>query len=166
MTDKQLLVRPVGNVAKLADKFMYPVMKLIMLVQSVSWKESPQLTHFWNNQKHSRESLEHLSRKLMVAHAGISQSRNVPGIERHLRWKRYYVLEPIQKDIVWHVGWRYSDGSGGVTRLLVKRSVRVLVDEGSAEFFGISARWNVQIPIKKIGEGSLGRKAFADIPLI
>lgn len=110
----------------------------------------------------------------MVVDQGDINSRKLPqihilaGVLAHLTilggWRHYVVITP-DTDVDWHVGWHWPDGVG-VSRISVRGPVRLLVPPNFIEWFGISASTNLQIPLRKTGEGWIGDGGeFSQLPL-
>jgi len=137
-------------------------------------EEAPQRTHRWNNHHLKEEDVSHLNAGWMVSHRGDQSARKIPQIQvlagalahvtKYGGWQSYLVLSPeTMKD--WHIGWRWRGGAG-VSRVVTKGPVRVLVGPNPTEWFGIEAGTNTQIPITQIGTGKIGDGGtFARIPL-
>lgn len=164
-----LEVKPLGTLARLADAFMYPFMKLLIFLQSGSYKESPQRTHFWNNQKYSKSVIESkLDTFLMAYCKGIFEEIPAQSLFRHLYWSHYVVLQPAVKVDSWYVGWIMpGSDEAGVSRILIKRKVRMLMGPGDTQFFGIDAATGKQISLRRPVRGRLGQKGslYQNIPL-
>lgn len=167
----KLSVRAQGPLGRWVDRKFEVVMRYV----SGASNEAPQTTHRWNNHHLAEECVAHLNPEWMVAHQGDPSSRKLPrvpvlaGALAHLTryggWQRYLVLEPETESHEWHIGWRWPGGAG-VSRIKTNGPVRVLVGPGPTEWFGVSARTNVQIPIKRIGEGHIGHAGqFTNVPL-
>lgn len=166
----KLNVRAQGPIGRWVDKEFEWVMRHV----SEASGESIQRTHRWNNHYLSEAQVAHLDTEWMVSHTGDPSAKTVPSVPilagasahatKYGGWKRYLVLTPNTMSH-WHIGWRWPGGAG-VSRVLTRGPVRVLLGPGSAEWFGIEAYTNVQIPITQIGEGRIGCNGeFSHIPL-
>jgi hypothetical protein len=93
-------------------------------------------------------------------------------------WQRYLVLAPDNESSAgdWYLGWRWPSsqakfgipipGGAGVSRIPTSGPKRVLIGPGFAEWFGIRADTNEQIPIMQIGDGCIGNGGeHKDVPL-
>ncbi|MEX1112466.1 MAG: hypothetical protein WEC84_03310 [Candidatus Andersenbacteria bacterium] len=165
---ENLHVRPLGWVARLADTLMIPLMYLA----SGTIKESPQQTHLWNNTKLSSEEIRHLSRETMAHCSGdpTAVSRYICGIPVfHIPilggWRMYVVLEPVEHDQEWHVGWTAED-TQGVSRVAIRGPVRTLIGPGDASFFGVTVEGE-QVPIRHVATGYIWKHGpYARLPLL
>ena len=162
---KRLDIKPLGRWGILADRKFERLMQCVTLPN-----EQPQKTHRWNNVRFNEKDIAHLCTEFMVSYPGDPKASRVPPIPiireimAHLLWRRYVVLTPLDVHVYyWFVGWRLLGGAG-VSRILHKGPLRVLVGRGKGEWFGIGTD-GTQIPIKKIGEGELGDDAFSHLPL-
>ena len=165
-----LPVEPLGKIQKALDWLMIPVMHLLMFFQVGSFYESPQQTHRWNNRKLNSRQTQMLSEDYMVHRHGVHGSMSSPSLLRHIPgtgWKHYAVLEPRYANVsLWYVGWVEPNGNGGVSRISVKRQVRMLVGKDKVRFFGISPS-GFQIPLKEVGRGVLGKNSeYFHVPLL
>ncbi len=165
-----LKVTAQGPIGRWADRNFEWVMRHV----SGAPNEATQRTHRWNNHHLRAGDVSHLSTGWMVTHQGEPGARKLPNapilagalahVTRYGGWKHYLVLQPYE-EYDWHIGWRWSDGAG-VSRVIVRGPVRVLVGPNPTKWFGIAVTTNVQIPIIKIGEGRIGDGSpFSDIPL-
>ena len=136
--------------------------------------EATQKTHRWNNHHLKEDQIKHLIGEWMVYHKGDKKARKLPstpivsGASAHLTkyggWKCYLVIEP-EFNLNWHIGWHWQGGAG-VSRVLSRGPVRVLIGPTATRWFGIEVESNIQLPIRKIGEGVIGDGSeFSQIPL-
>lgn len=161
---RKFYVPSLGIVGRLLDWLAYPVMRLPLLTY---WSESPQLTHFWNNVRFEREKTDILDGDLMVACKGDPTApvrRGRWDLRFHFSgwlgdvfgsWPQYVVLEPESLRDDWYVGWVTKNGAG-VSRILIKRRVRMLLGPDDVAFFAIRASDHGQIGLYEIGSGRLG----------
>ena len=162
----KLYVPPLGWLARLGDILMIP----LMYVVSGTFREIPQQTHRWNNQKLSFSEVEALDRSSMVSFSSVKgTSDSHHGIRFHLPilggWKDYAVLQPTH-DEEWHIGWITRDVIG-VSRIRLSGPVRMLLGPGEVTFFGIDARSEEQVSIQKAGVGRIGHGGpYAKLPLL
>ncbi len=169
MTQK-LRVHAQGPIGRWADERLEWAMRYV----SGAPTEAPQRTHRWNNIHLKVGDVSHLSTGGMVAHQGKPDARKVPKVPilsgalahatKYGGWKHYLVLQPADEQ-EWHIGWCWSDGAG-VSRVIVRGPVRVLIGPNPAKWFGIAVTANVQIPLVQIGEGRIGDGGpFSHLPL-
>jgi hypothetical protein len=170
-TTKRLKVHPLNWAARWADTLMIPAMYLV----AGTLKESPQQTHFWNNAKLQPQEVAHLQRDRMTHCKGIPDA-SPPRVAwiplLHLPifggWRNYAVLEPVEYNGQWHVGWQ-AGGAAGVSRIPVRGPVRMLVGPGDVSFFGVTAgqAGGDQVRIRQIGSGRIGKGGpYAKVPLL
>ncbi len=168
-----LYVQPQGRLGQWLDHMFEGIMRHV----SGAPEEGIQKTHFWNNHHLGEQGVRHLRTRWMVSHPGDPEARTLPPIPlahvfahatRYGGWRRYLVLEPVEFECSWHVGW-WWDGGAGVSRIAAQGPLRVLVGPRPCRWFGISAEQtseNVQLPIAQRGEGVIGRGGeFAHLPL-
>ena len=164
---KNLHVRPLGLLARIADIVMVPVMYLVS-----GATEKPQRTHRWNNMKLTPRDVEHLDLAAMVHCDGIPDVGrlyhwNIPAFHTPLfgGWRSYVVLRPYEKEVEWYVGW-ITDDVIGVSRIELRGSVRLLLGPEETFFFGISTE-GICIPIHLTGTGSIGDHGpHGQVPLL
>jgi hypothetical protein len=70
-------------------------------------------------------------------------------------WKPYVVIRPKNIEEKWHVGWR-AGNVHGVSRIVLRGPVRMLIGPGDVWFFGVREMSDQQIEIMKIGTGEIG----------
>jgi len=162
----RLSIPPRGIAARIADRIAYPVMCLPLFTP---WGESPQLTHFWNNIKLPLSSTDELDPGFMVTcdgdpYAVVRRSRI--DIRFHLGgWSKYVVLLPSEWRDDWYVGW-ITANSAGVSRIPIKRGVRMLIGPEETAFFAVRTSDCEQIRINLVGKGELGDgSVFGYVPL-
>ena len=153
---RKFYVPPLGIAGRLLDWLAYPVMRLPLITY---WSESPQLTHFWNNVRFARERTDMLDADLMLACKGDPKApvrRSRWDLRFHLGWWReYVVLEPDSWRDDWYIGWVTKHGSG-VSRIPIKRRVRVLLGPDDVAFFAVRSSDYGQIGLYEVGRGSPG----------
>lgn len=158
-----------GVIGKVGDALMYPLM---ILLQG-TWRESPQRTHRWNNQKLRPADIHHLENSVMVSIAGDARSRErwqygLPFFHMPIfgGWKQYIVLTPTSPQNEWYVGWIAGDVAG-VSRIPLQESVRVLKGQYACQFFGINEHGE-QITLAQTGDGIVGQAQaeHTHIPLL
>ncbi len=164
------LVKPLGRLAKFADKMMVPAMYAL----SGTFKESPQRTHRWNNMHldwNADDLFENLRRQEMLYFSGVlgAMSPKIP-LLFHIPilggWRNYVVLQPSTHDGEWFVGWA-SNHAVGVSRIPIRGPVRMLLGPMGVYFFGISAGDQKQIKIEVIGTGRIWKGGpHAQVPLL
>lgn len=162
---KTLYVRPLGLIARCADFLMTPIMYLFS-----GTVEAPQKTHRWNNVHLKRGDIKHLDSNEMVRCKGKNKALCRINPIFHLPilggWRDYVVLEPVESIENWHVGWVAGE-TIGVSRIRLSGPVRLLLGSEDVTFFGVDAKDNFQIPIKKIGCGRIGHGGqYAKVPLL
>lgn len=150
-------IKPVSALGRILDVVLRPR----MLVLSGTFRESPQETHWWNNQKLSYFDVRDLDR-------GLGQVWwSIPG-EKPMKWfglpighmpifggwRNYIVLRPSSGEETWHVGW-VTPGSAGVSRIPITGEVRMLIGSSDVLFFGADAHGR-QIRIEVSGRGKVG----------
>lgn len=156
-------IDPQGVISRFADFLVMP----IMFALSGTWTESPQQTHFWNNQHLNPEAVHHLDQELMVHCRGIpGEIANWPLFHMPILdgWRNYVVLDRQQYDYSkpWHIGWT---GKAGISQIKLYGRVRMLIGPGDVSFFGISD--GNQIKIRQIGTGRIGSGGpYSKIPLL
>ncbi|OGD32372.1 hypothetical protein A3C91_04950 [Candidatus Azambacteria bacterium RIFCSPHIGHO2_02_FULL_52_12] len=167
---QKIHVQPLGWLARLADIGIMPLMYLI----SRTFKEAPQQTHFWNNTKLKSYAVEYLAKECMVRCDGVPASTRWHGIPIfHIPifggWKDYIVLEPSDPARVsqeWYVGW-ITDDVIGISRIILRGPVRLLLGPCPVSFFGINAEKGKQLAVHKIGDGRIGNGGpHAQTPLL
>lgn len=164
--NRSMNVPPLGLVARILDVLMVPIMYLV----SGTIREEPQRTHKWNNKKLTLNEGNHLGSEGMVHCIGLRNIR-VWKVFFHIPilggWRNYVVLEPQDDGQRWHVGWVLPNRAGGISRISLRGSVRMLLGPGDVSFFGVSEDTNTQIRIRKIGNGKIGDgSVYARIPLL
>ncbi len=145
----------------------------VMYVLSGTFEEPPQRTHFWNNMKLERETVDRLERSSMVFYRkdDIASKRFFSFIPLfHMPifggWKRYVVIRPAKIKGVWHVGWIAEDVCG-ISRIPLYGSVRLLLGDKPVSFFGVNEKTGEQILLRKIGFGVIGeRDEYSSLPLL
>lgn len=153
--ERELVVPPLGRMAKLADVLMTPVMYCLM----GTVREIPQRTHCWNNKHLNRLQVNHLDEYWMVHCDGILNAPAFRPILFHLPitrhgWREYVVIRPEAAE-PWHVGW-ITDHIIGVSQIVLDGPVRLLLGPLPVKFFGISRRNDSQIRIIRNGRGRIG----------
>lgn len=151
----RLGLKPLGLVARTADCAMSPIMRLV----SGAPTEAPQRTHRWNNVHLKEGDLDFLDETLMVSCAGMKSRVQSHGAASHVTifggWKPYVVIRPRNIEEKWHIGWR-AGNVHGVSRIVLRGPVRVLIGPGDVWFFGVREMSDEQIQIMKIGFGEIG----------
>lgn len=158
-----------SRLSRLSDVLMIPVMYLLQ----GTVRESPQVTHYWNNVKFPATTFRHLDSEAMV-----SVSADVKAVPRWLLllpifhmpilggWKRFVVIEPVVPQDCWYVGWVPGDTAGVSQIKLTGGPVRLLQGGSHVFFFGINEHGE-QIQIRQIGEGVVGKAGvFSKVPLL
>lgn len=158
-----------GQFGRLADIAMMPLMYWLQ----GNCCESPQETHFWNNQKFTIEESQHLdtSRMLTVSGDSLASNRRWIGfiplfhMPRFGGWKKFVVLEPKEPTThEWFIGWITGD-SCGVSIIPLVSPVRVLRGPSECQFFGLLQDGR-QIELKSIGVGRIGQVSiYGHLPL-
>lgn len=155
----------------IADFLMMPIMALCQFTLT----ESLQRTHFWNNQKLSEEHGNLVDESLGVKFTGdpSAEERWFTGgffpifhIPTLGGWKNFIVLEPEHDlEITWFPGWKAEDVTG-ISQIKVVGRVKLLLGPGKVNFFGVD-RFGHQVPLKKVGYGTLGDKSspYRKVPL-
>ncbi|HLP43765.1 MAG TPA: hypothetical protein VK145_00615 [Candidatus Nanoarchaeia archaeon] len=161
-------VRPLGRIAKLADRVMVPLMYLAAGTR----KEAPQQTHFWNNHKLTYGAIRGLNQEMVVNCNGIKGEADVPALFAHIPilggWRNYVVIAPVKNPLEtsWYIGWN-TVRVKGVSRIPITGAVRVLLGPIHTSFFGINAADNQQIAIREVRRGKIGNKTeYSHIPLL
>ena len=157
--------RPLGPVAKAADSAMYPFMRISMELNGTA-DESPQMTHWWNNQKLSTSDVGHLDQDLVAKVNGDPTAWRLPGGLRHfpwIGWQRYVVLRPRTWVYTWYVGWVTHDVIG-ISRIPIVGPVKTLRGPEETIFFAVDAAGQ-QLAIEEVGRGKLGDGKFPTVPL-
>lgn len=164
-----LKVYPQGLISKIADYIMMPCM--YALQGSVS--ESPQRTHFWNNLKLTAEDVRFLETEGMVSVAADQKAISrwffavIPIFHMPIfgGWKEYVVVCPVVSQNAWFVGW-IADDVIGVSQIPLTSGVRLLINNGSVQFFGVNEHGN-QIYLEETGRGIVGKASVSHntIPL-
>ena len=147
------------------------MLPLMYLLQFPSL-EVPQRTHFWNNTKHSVDTISHLDSSALISITGDESATQrwiwgVPIFHMPLigGWKKYVVIEPESQQDEWYIGWVPGDVIG-ISNIPLKGQVRVLRGKSNTFFFGINEHGD-QIEIKKVGEGKIGlRSLYSGAPLL
>lgn len=153
------------------DYLMVPVMFVLGGFKADSMQE----THPWHVFRDFK--LDDVDRSMSVSFKGTEKQ----GFSRRFLflfhaplfggWKNYIVLESVNYDGVFHVGWIvYDQGvlqDYGINKLpIVNGAIRML--EGPPNyngcFFGVGSDGS-QIPLKKAGNGRLGDKKYLHIRL-
>lgn len=157
---RKFYVPPLGITGRLLDRLAYPAMCLPFIKPR---GESLQLTHFWNNVRFARERTDVLDADLMVARKGDPDAvarRRRWDLRFHLGgWPRYVVLEPGSWRDDWYVGWVTKHGAG-VSRIPIKRRVRMLLGPDDVAFFAVRVSDYEQIGLYEIGSGRLGDRGI------
>ena len=143
-----------------------------MYLIQLNFFESPQRTHFWNNTKPPIEYIKDFDHELMVfEEADKDASRRwwgpIPLFHIPLLggWDEFVVLEPVETQAEWYVGWIPFDVLG-VSQIPLEGKVRVLLGPMQVNFFGVD-KFGKQIAIKKVGKGVLGNAGeYAKITLL
>jgi hypothetical protein len=161
-------IKPESLLGVTADLLMVPLMFLTQL----TFFESLQRTHFWNNYKLSLSETSLLSEKLMVSHNGDYNASirwlfgvipifHIPVLGG---WKNYLVIQPVDYEGAWFPGWKTSDVSG-VSKVPVMKSVKLLLGPKPVQFFGVDSN-GCQIFLTQVGTGTLRKGGlFKRIPL-
>ncbi|MEK7638918.1 MAG: hypothetical protein AAB388_02020 [Patescibacteria group bacterium] len=158
-----------GALGWLADMCMVPLMYLLQ----GTWKEAPQRTHRWNNQKLSAETCQILDNRLLLSFSGeeTAKVRWVGFLPRfHMPvwggWRTFVVLAPVNYTADWHVGWIPHDVRAGVSKVAVTGPVRVTIGPGPVKFFGLD-KDGAQIELVHQGSGQIGKAGITSrrVPL-
>ncbi len=147
--------RPLGPVAKAADRVMWPIMHDFMVMNACS--DSPQLTHRWNNRRLSRVEVAGIDHTLSVVVDGDPLARRLPGGLRHfpcIGWQEYVVLRPSTWQGPWHMGWNAPDVAS-LSRIRLLGPARALRGPGHVEFFAVDSSGR-QLKIEVVDYGRLG----------
>lgn len=157
----QIEIRPLGIFEKTLDILMLPIMYIILWL-SKGYRESPQLTHFWNNLKLPRSLTPDLSLTCLVK--GIpeevrSQGNVIKNALFHMPFcggaKNYVVVSPIHiPPGGWYAGW-HNEKVHGVSRILVRKPVRLLVGREDINFMGFDCEGR-QIFVRVVCHGKIG----------
>lgn len=151
----RLGLKPLGLVARTADCAMSPIMRLV----SGAPTEAPQRTHLWNYVRLNEGELKYLDETKMVSCQGITVRIQLWRRLHHLTifggWKPYVVIRPRNTEEKWHIGWR-AGNVHGVSRIVLRGPVRMLIGPGDVWFFGVRELTDEQIQIMKIGFGEIG----------
>jgi hypothetical protein len=161
-------VQPLGWFAHIADVLMLPIMYIV----AGTVNETPQRTHRWNNTKLKPEQVMYLKDTMNVFCDGIQSAGvrfwfKIPIFHIPLLggWKDYVVLQPVDVNHEWYVGWLAHDVAG-VSRIRVRGPVRVLLGPGSVSFFGINSEGD-QLQLQEISRGKIGDGGtYAKTPLL
>ena len=153
-------IRPLGWFEKTLDAIFLPIMYAILWL-SGGFGESPQMTHFWNNLKFSPKGLD---TSLMCRVKGISEKVRKQGnifqnALFHIPFlggsKNYVVVAPVNiPENGWYAGW-HNDGITGVSRILVKKPVRLLIGCDHINFMGFDSDGR-QILVRVLWYGKIG----------
>lgn len=148
-------IQPLNILERIADMVMLPVMYLVSGV----FREIPQRTHKWNRRHLSSHEVNHLDIHMMITVEGVSSDLpSSDGVRFHMPiiggWKDYVVLTPPHPEYGWYVGW-CNEKDAGVSRILLKEPVRLLIGPYDTSFFAISVEGK-QLSVSKIGNGSIG----------
>lgn len=142
-----------------------------MCLAAGTWREAPQQTHRWNNQRLTANDIADLD--LAACTHGTAQPEatkcfvcgfpifHVPILGD---WRDYVILTP-KEPIDWHVGW-YAIDSIGISRIHLTGAVRLLRGSQSATFFGCNIHGE-QVPLQQLGHGRIGNQdSYAHTPLL
>lgn len=138
-------------------------------------EEGLQVTHRWNNHHLREDDVSHLYEEWMASHQGDPNARKMrkypfahawAHATRYGGWPKYVVLDTtFALEEEWCVGWK-SQGRQGVSRIAMKGPRRPLLGPGPAKWFGVRISDFSQIPIKLIGEGTIGdRGEYSKLPI-
>jgi len=163
-------IRPLGWFEKSLDMLFLQFMYAIAWI-SGGFRESPQLTHYWNNLKLKRNDYD-LS--LMCKVAGIPEKVQAQGnifknALFHIPFlggsKNYVVVGPLDPSKGWYAGW-YNEHVNGVSRILVTKPVRLLIGRDDINFTGFDSEGR-QILVRIIWYGKIGDAGpFCKLPLL
>jgi len=161
-------VKPLGLIERLLDMLFLP----IMFIVSGTFREKPQMTHRWNNHHLNKAFKIFLKKKLMLSCRGRRNERvqSNKGVRFHLPvfggWKQYIVLEPKDFNRQYHIGW-INRAVFGVSRIPLTGRVRLLAGPTTTHFFAIDSITGEQIPLKKVGQGVIGKRGqHCQVPLL
>lgn len=152
-------IRPLGLLEKTLDMLLLPFMYVIIWI-SGGFRESPQMTHFWNNLKLQKDDYD---KTLMCKVKGISEKVSKQGnifknALFHIPFlggaKNYVVVGPIDSSKGWYAGW-YNEHVNGVSRILVTKPVRLLIGRDDINFMGFDSEGR-QILVRVIYYGKIG----------
>ena len=161
-------IRPQSLLSKIADYLMLPVMYLVQL----NLREVPQRTHFWNNIKLKSDSIKDFDHELLVSAGADKDAKErwwgpIPVFHIPILggWDEFVVLEPVEPQIEWYVGWIPFD-TIGLSQIKLTGPVRLLIGPRQVNFFGVN-KFGQQIAIKQIGKGVMGKAGeYSRIPLL
>ncbi|MEK7567807.1 MAG: hypothetical protein AAB513_02715 [Patescibacteria group bacterium] len=162
---KEIHIEPLSQVACFCDELFEPLMRL----GSLAWDEEPQRTHRYNNHHLNPADSVYLNQSMMVRGNGDPKTRRLPIALAHMPifggWKKYAVLEPVDKNTgEWYVGWT-GKGFFGISRIPINGRVRLLEGPGPVLWFGTNAQGE-QVQIRQIGNGQIGDGGqFSQLPL-
>lgn len=154
--------------SKIGDILMLPLMYLLQFPSL----ETPQRTHFWNNDKYTTSEILHLQPDLFVSMHGVVTARRrwlgwLPLFHMPIigGWREYIVIAPRHEEVGWHVGWIPGD-TIGVSQIPLDGPVRLLRGNTETAVFGIN-RHGDQIPLQQIGRGRVGKRSVhSHLPLL
>lgn len=148
-------------------RFFTKLLSLPMKLCSGAFRESPQVTHFWNNRPLSTIEVGVLEESFMTPackdETALSRKHRAD-VRFHLPifggWSRYVVIAPRVGHVIedyWFIGWdALGKGNTGISLVPIKgRRVRVLLGPEDTCFFGIDRNGN-QIPVMIIAMGRIG----------
>lgn len=164
-----LTVRALGPAERLGDWLMHPAMRFV----SGTLREGTQQTHRWNNEYLTEEDITYLDHSMIVSAQGdpAATKRWLLGVIPlfHMPifggWRQYRVVEPVDYNGVWYIGWIPKDAPPGLSLLPTEGGVRVLEGPGPCRWFGVT-KDGTQIALCEVGVGHTGKGGpFAHIPL-
>ncbi len=171
MSAEKMTFTPQGVLGHIADMALVPVMYLFQ----GNFKEVPQRTHVWNNQKYHGARYRHsVSDDFTVYDKGNFLEKPRGLVRFHLPivggWKKFLVVGPVLQECTpWHIGWHnWNSGAdfAGISLIPVVGPVRVLQGDQPMRFFGIVPQGD-QVPIELKGFGFIGKAgAYAELPLL
>lgn len=169
MKNQKVDIRPQGLLGFFADMAMFPLMYLLQ----GNFRQLPQRTHFWNNQKFQKEDLLWLDESKMVKVPGdiLSKAAWTWGLFPRFHvpifggWDQYVVLYPaVAFTPPWYVGWISGDACG-VSQVPITNEVRVLRGTTACRFFAV-AKDGRQIKIRASDYGEIGDGRWGFVPLL
>ena len=165
----QSLVHPLGVIGRVADWFM----KFIMYTTQGTLWETPQRTHFWNNDKYEREILRLIPKPMDLGFAGDPDACApwwlgfIPRFHIPILggWRKFVVLQAAT-DEDWFIGWFHESGMVGISNVPLCGAVRMTIGSKNVRFFALT-RSGEQVSLIKIGEGKIGEAGeFRHVPLL
>ncbi len=151
------------------DIAMLPLMYLLQ----GTLRESPQITHRWNNRRLSNQEFSLIDSSLTVRADADTEAPErwfgpLPIFHTPVfgGWKKFVVLEPAEPvSGQWFVGWIAFD-LAGMSKLPLSGQVRLLRGPQQTRFFGFDCDGN-QIALRHVADGEVGRAGtYRLVPLL